>query len=86
MPRFSVAENIMLERLPQRGGLLDIRATEAAARRYLDAIGLAIDPRTEVRHLSVAQMQMVEIAKAVRQETRVLLLDEPTASISPHRG
>jgi len=86
VPRFSVAENIMLERLPQRGGLLDRRATEDAARRYLEAIGLAIDPRTEVRHLSVAQMQMVEIAKAVRQETRVLLLDEPTASISPHEA
>jgi ribose transport system ATP-binding protein len=82
IPRFSVGENILLETLPSRRGLVDYARVNAEARRHLEAIGLDIDPATEVRRLSVSQMQMVEIAKALSHETRVLLLDEPTASIT----
>ncbi len=82
IPRFSVAENIMLEQLPLRNGLVDYAAVNAEARKYLDMIGLPVDTRTEVRRLSVAQMQIVEIAKALSHEAKVLLLDEPTASIT----
>jgi ribose transport system ATP-binding protein len=82
IPRFSVAENLMLERLPKVRGLVDFAAVEREARAMLALVGLDIDPRLEVRHLSVAQMQMVEIAKALGHQARVLLLDEPTASIS----
>ena len=84
IPRFSVGENIMLERLPRRGGLIDFAAVHAGARRYLDMIDPSIDTHTEVRRLSVAQMQIVEIAKALSLEAGVLLLDEPTASITGH--
>ncbi|MBK1792958.1 sugar ABC transporter ATP-binding protein [Devosia sp. WQ 349] len=82
IPRFSVAENIVLEHLPRKNGLVDYAAAHAEARKYLDRIGLPIDTHTQVRNLSVAQMQIVEIAKALRHEAQVLLLDEPTASIS----
>ncbi|MBL8592453.1 MAG: sugar ABC transporter ATP-binding protein [Devosia sp.] len=82
IPRFSVAENILLENLPRRAGLVDYAAANAEAKKYLEMIGLTVDTRTEVRHLSVAQMQMVEIAKALSHEAKVLLLDEPTASLT----
>jgi ribose transport system ATP-binding protein len=82
IPRFSVAENILLENLPRRAGLVDYARANAEAKKYLEMIGLVVDTRTEVRHLSVAQMQMVEIAKALSHEAKVLLLDEPTASLT----
>jgi ribose transport system ATP-binding protein len=86
IPRFSIAENIMLERLPTRGGLVDFPSIRQEAQRYLDRLGLNIDPLAEVRTLSVAQMQMVEIAKALSFEAKILLLDEPTASITEHEA
>src|SRR3984957_16550988 len=84
IPRFSVGENILLERLPVRNGLVDYRAVEREARRYLDLLDPSIDARAEVRSLSVARMQIVEIAKALSLEAKILLLDEPTASITEH--
>ena len=84
IPRFSVGENILLERLPTQNGLVDYHAVEREARRYLDLLDPGIDARAEVRSLSVAQMQIVEIAKALSSEAKILLLDEPTASITEH--
>ncbi|MEM0906037.1 MAG: sugar ABC transporter ATP-binding protein [Pseudomonadota bacterium] len=84
IPRFSVAENIVLERLPGQGGLVDYRAVRADAKRAMAPLGLSLDPDTPVRNLSVAHMQLVEIAKALSLDARLLVLDEPTASITPH--
>ena len=84
IPRFSVGENIMLETLPSKAGLVDYAKVNAAARRFMAPLGLEIDPRTPVRRLSVARMQLVEIAKALSLDARLLILDEPTASITPH--
>jgi ribose transport system ATP-binding protein len=86
IPRFSVGENIMIERPPTRRGLIDYRGVHGQARRFLEMIDPSIDTRTEVRRLSVAQMQIVEIAKALSFEAGLLLLDEPTASISGHEA
>ena len=86
IPRFSVGENIMIERPPTRRGLIDYRSVHTQARRFLDMIDPSIDTRTEVRRLSVAQMQIVEIAKALSFEAGLLLLDEPTASITGHEA
>ena len=86
VPRFSIGENIMIERLPARSGLVDYASVHAEARRFLDMIDPSMDTRTEVRRLSVAQMQIVEIAKALSLEAGLLLLDEPTASISGHEA
>ena len=86
IPRFSIAENILLERLPVRGGFVDYPSVRREAQRHLDRLGLVIDPSIEVRRLSVAQMQMVEIAKALSLDAKILLLDEPTASITDHEA
>lgn len=82
--RFSVAENITLEDPPTRLGMFDEAAAVASTRRWLELLHLDLDPRTPVSRLSVAQMQLVEIAKALSLESRFLLLDEPTSSLTPH--
>jgi ribose transport system ATP-binding protein len=82
IPAFSVAENIVLHHLPHRGGVLDRRTMRAEARRCLELLEVDLDPDTPVRELSVAQGQLIEIAKALSLESRVLLLDEPTASLT----
>ena len=84
VPRLSVAENILLERMPTRRGLVDRAAMNAEAVRLMAPLDLDLDPAMPVRDLSVAQMQLVEIAKGLSVDARVLLLDEPTASITPH--
>lgn len=82
IPYFTVAENIVLQDQPQKFGMVDMSTRRVMAKKALDALGLNIDPDEIVQNLSVAQMQLVEIAKALVTETKVLLLDEPTASIS----
>lgn len=84
IPRFSVGENIMLEQLPTRRGFVDYESVYREASKWLDALNLHIDPRVPVNRLSAAQMQLVEIAKALSMRSRILLMDEPTASITPH--
>jgi ribose transport system ATP-binding protein len=85
IPRFSVGENIMLEHLSgQVLRPIDYGHVNSEARRWLDVLGLDLDPTTPVSRLSVAKMQLVEIAKALSLRSRVLLLDEPTASLTPH--
>jgi ribose transport system ATP-binding protein len=87
IPRFSIAENIMLER-SSRGLLrpIDFAAMAHEARHWLDLLGLDVDPTVAVSRLSVAKMQLVEIAKALALKSSVLLLDEPTASLTPHEA
>jgi ribose transport system ATP-binding protein len=82
IPAFSVAENIVLHHLPRRGGVLDRRRMRDEARRCLQLLEVDLDPDTPVARLSVAQGQLVEIAKALSLESKVLLLDEPTASLT----
>lgn len=82
-PERSVAENIFLTNPPRtRFGLVDVSAMLERADAILDRLGHKIDPRIKVRKLSVADQQMVEIAKALSADARVLVLDEPTAVIS----
>jgi ribose transport system ATP-binding protein len=84
IPRFSVAENLLLGRAPYRRGFLDYASLAADARQWLDRVGLDVDPRAMADTLSVAQAQLVEIARALSQDCEILLLDEPTSAIGAH--
>lgn len=82
VPHLTVAENIYLAREPRHGWLVDRRKLIADAKRCLDRLGVDIDPNVQVRTLSVAQCQMVEIAKALSLDATVLIMDEPTSSLT----
>ncbi|MGH7118655.1 MAG: sugar ABC transporter ATP-binding protein [Acetobacteraceae bacterium] len=83
IPTLTVAENIFLTREPRIGGIfLDDRIAVTRARELLATLGVTIDPRTPLERLSTGQKQMTEIAKAISQSARVLILDEPTSALS----
>ncbi|SEM41943.1 simple sugar transport system ATP-binding protein [Gemmobacter aquatilis] len=81
LPNRSVAENLFLGRQPTRFGLIRRREIEARARRLLADYGLEIDVRADLSDYSVAVQQIVAIARAVELSGKVLVLDEPTASL-----
>ncbi|SDH54692.1 ribose transport system ATP-binding protein [Lentzea fradiae] len=82
VPELSVAENLFLNRLPRRFGLVDRAAMRRRAPELLDRVGLRVHPDAKVRDLGIAQQQMVEIARALDQDAGVLILDEPTAVLT----
>ena len=86
MPELSIAENILLHAPPMKSGFLQYSRLHAEARPWLEMVGLSIDPRTPAKVLSPAQGQLVEVARALAREARVLLLDEPTASLTEHEA
>ncbi len=77
-----VASNIFLGREPRRGGLINDRRLVAEARRYMELVGLDGDPRQIVSQMTIGRQQMVEIAKALSVDARILIMDEPTSSLS----
>jgi L-arabinose transport system ATP-binding protein len=81
-PELTVAENLWLGRFPGRFGIIDRKAMRETVKARLDEIGVDIDPGRKVGSLSIGERQMVEIAKAVMVEARVIALDEPTSSLS----
>jgi L-arabinose transport system ATP-binding protein len=80
--RMSVAENLYLGHLPNRWGIVDRRRLRELARRQLALVGEEIDPDIPVGRLSIAQRQMVEIAKALTRGAKIIAFDEPTSSLS----
>ncbi len=83
VPDRSVAENIHLGHLP-RGRFGGVRRgfLNRQSRKLLDEVGLSIDPRTKVAALGIAQQQLVEIARALSRDARVIVMDEPTATLT----
>ncbi|MFQ5880310.1 MAG: sugar ABC transporter ATP-binding protein, partial [Dehalococcoidia bacterium] len=83
IPCLSVAENIFLGQPPRnRIGMVDWPAMYKRGKEALTELGVDIDPRVEVRRLSVAEQQLTEIARILTKRTRILLLDEPTSALS----
>ena len=83
MPDLTVAQNIFIGREPRRaGGFLSDRELNAKARELIDRLQLPLDPRQIVESLTVAKQQMVEIAKALSYDAKVLIMDEPTAALN----
>ena len=81
----SIAENIFVGRLPQNGLLnkIDYSRLHKDCSALLERVGLHHDPFTRVRELSVAEKQLVEIAKAISRNIRILIMDEPTSALDP---
>ena len=83
IPHLSIAENIFLGREPSKfASVIDQRALVRAARELLKGLGLTVDPSARVKRLGIAEQQMVEVAKALSLETRILIMDEPTSALS----
>ena len=79
-----VYENIFLGSEPKRGAFIDKRRMRQQAREHLDRLDVDISPNAMIDSLSVAQKQMVEIAKALVHESRILIMDEPTTMLTDH--
>ncbi len=78
----SVGANIFLGREPKKGGFIDEKKIAAEAQAYLERVGLEVSPETLVGDLTIGKQQLVEIAKALSTDARVLIMDEPTSSLS----
>ena len=83
VPEMTVAENIMLGAFPTRGGAISRKEMQRYAGAALEEIGVSIDLDEPVSRLSVSLRQFIEIARAVARKPRVLILDEPTATLTP---
>jgi ribose transport system ATP-binding protein len=84
VPQLSVAENVFLGRHPVSHGFVNFREMRERTRQVLGELGREIDPRRPVAELSLTERQLVEIARAVAFESRLIIMDEPTASLSDH--
>ena len=80
---FTVAENIVLGNEPSTRGILDMEAARAAVRDVSDRFGLAVDPDARIEDISVGLAQRVEILKALYRGAEILIMDEPTAVLTP---
>jgi ABC-type sugar transport system ATPase subunit len=77
-----VAENLFLGREPRRLGVINWEELYSRAEKLLADLHLSVDPRTPVRNLGIGQQQLIEIGKALSQDARILILDEPTAALT----
>jgi len=86
VPYLNAAENIFLGREPRAKvpGFVDFRTMYDEAQQVIDRLGVALDIRTPVNRLSIAQQQMVEIAKATSRRSNIIVMDEPSATLTEH--
>lgn len=82
VPHLTIRENLFLGREQTKGGFLDANSERAEAKQLLARLSSNLNPDTPVGHLSVAEQQTVEIAKAISQKARIVVMDEPTAALS----
>ncbi len=82
VPSLTIAENVFMGREPGPWRFIDWTAMKRQTRELTERIGIDIDPMTIVRNLTVAEQQMVEIAKALSMDSRLIIMDEPTSALS----
>ena len=80
--KLSVAENLFIGNWPRSRGAVDWKEMQAETRRLLSEVGLDIDPRMSVENLGIGHQQLIEILKAIRKKSQLLILDEPTSALS----
>ena len=83
VPSFSIAENVMLGAEPKKMGLYDLQAARTAVLEPMERLGLKVDPSTIVGTLNVASQQKIEIVKVIHRGASIIILDEPTAVLTP---
>jgi len=83
IPYLTVAENIFLGREPKKGFLVDFKRLNEKAEEIMNRLGVNIDPQSKINELNIGNQQMVEIAKALSQDANILVMDEPTSSLTP---
>ncbi|KFJ06112.1 sugar ABC transporter ATP-binding protein [Bifidobacterium tsurumiense] len=81
-PFLSIAENIFIGNEQAKGGVINWDKTRAEAKKLLDRVGLPEDPDTKIMDIGVGKQQLVEIAKALSKDVKLLILDEPTAALN----
>lgn len=88
IPESSIAENIVNDKMSRftKFGFVNWKEINEFARKYMDEVGLEFEPEKKVRFLSAAHKQLIQIAKALSADTKVLLLDEPTSSLTQHEA
>jgi ABC-type sugar transport system ATPase subunit len=82
VPHLTIAENVFIGREHGSRGFVNWGAMRRATKEYTDRIGIDLDPMRRVRDLSVAEQQMVEIARALSMKSRLIIMDEPTSALS----
>ena len=82
IPERSIAENIFCGRYPKKGFLVDHKKMHDEAQKYLDEVGLHFDANTKLGELTTSQQQLAEIAKALSVDAKIIILDEPTSSLT----
>lgn len=82
IPQMTVGENIFLGKYPMKGLFVDYDLMYKETQRYLDIIGLNVSPKTLLGNLTISQQQSVEIAKAISNDAKVIIMDEPTSSLT----
>ncbi len=88
IPESSIAENIVLDKMDQftKLGFVNWNRINETAKKYMDMVGLEFDPKTPVMKLSAAHKQLIQIAKALSANAKVLMLDEPTSSLTQYEA
>lgn len=82
IPHMTVGENIFLGKYPMKGLFVDYDTMYKETQRYLDIIGLNVSPKTLLGNLTISQQQSVEIAKAISNDAKIIIMDEPTSSLT----
>ena len=82
VPSVSIAENIFMGNIPTKHGIVDYKTMYEKSKQIMKQVGLELDPKMSIGNCSVAQKQLIELAKVMSEEVKVLIMDEPTSALN----